>query len=294
MRYRCYAKVNLTLEVLRKRDDGFHDLASIVHTISLADDLSIEPAANLVVCTEGLALSSEDNLVTRAAQLLASATQTSAGAQLTLVKRIPAAAGLGGGSSDAAATLVGLNALWGTRLGYHALPRLALQLGSDVPFFLRGGAALMTGRGDELRVLRPLRSRWLVLITPALHIANKTAALYAALEPSDFSDGEATRRLADRLEQVDSKEFRNGFERPARAIFAGLDEMWRAAERRCDRRFCLSGAGPSLFTLAGSRAEAQHVAANLREAGLEAQAVRTVNHARATSKFSTRAAIEYA
>src|SRR5438067_7385639 len=110
--YRTYAKINLTLEVLGRRDDGYHELASLVHTISLADDLRISAADALVTRVEGLVLDPATNLVWRAAQLLWSVADGRRGADLTLVKRIPAAAGLGGGSSDAATTLVGLNRLW--------------------------------------------------------------------------------------------------------------------------------------------------------------------------------------
>src|SRR5436853_5434335 len=106
--YRCYAKVNLILEVLGRREDGNHDLASLVHTISLADDLRIDSAGELLSRVEGLDIDPDTNLVNRAARLLAGTTGVRSGAELTLVKRIPAAAGLGGGSSDAATTLVGL------------------------------------------------------------------------------------------------------------------------------------------------------------------------------------------
>ena len=133
MLYRCYAKLNFTLEILRRRDDGYHDLASLVHTVSLADDLRIELANELLTRVEGLDIDPETNLVARAAERLVSATGRGSrvGAELSLVKRIPAAAGLGGGSSDAATTLVGLNALWDTRLGLTDLVRgIAARLGS--------------------------------------------------------------------------------------------------------------------------------------------------------------------
>src|SRR5438445_2570645 len=135
MLYRCYAKLNFTLEILRRRDDGYHDLASLVHTISLADDLRIKPADDLLTRVEGLDIDPDTNLVARAAALLASTTGERRGAELSLVKRIPAAAGLGGGSSDAATTLVGLNTLWDARLDLADLAGLAAELGSDVPFF---------------------------------------------------------------------------------------------------------------------------------------------------------------
>ena len=127
MLYRCYAKVNFTLEVLDKRPDGYHELASLVHTINLADDLRVEPADELLTSVEGLDIDPETNLVARAAALLQTRLHEPRGARLSLLKRIPAAAGLGGGSSDAATTLVALNTFWGSRLRLHQLAELAAE-----------------------------------------------------------------------------------------------------------------------------------------------------------------------
>jgi 4-diphosphocytidyl-2-C-methyl-D-erythritol kinase len=286
--YRCYAKVNLTLEVLRRRDDGFHDLASLVHTISLADDLHIEPADELLSQVEGLEVDPETNLVTRAAHLLASAAHVPPQARLRLVKRIPAAAGLGGGSSDAATALIGLNALWHTRLPGAELADLAATLGADVPFFLHGGAALMTGRGDQLQAVPPLMGQWLILVVPPHDLRDKTARLYAALEPGDFSDGAATERATDRLRQrlpLGEEHLVNVFGRAARFCFPGLADAWTAAERVCERRFFLSGAGPALFALARDRADAQQQHARLARLGILTFTARTVRGARVTVRF---------
>jgi 4-diphosphocytidyl-2-C-methyl-D-erythritol kinase len=288
LEYRCYAKINLTLEVLGRREDGYHDLASLVHTISLADDLRLESASALHSQVEGLDLSPEANLVTRAARLLASAAHVPPNAELRLVKRIPASAGLGGGSSDAASTLVGLNALWGTRLAPQHLARLAATLGADVPFFIDGGAAVMTGRGEDLQVLPPLDGQWLVLVVPPHALAEKTTRLYSALEPADFSSGGATERAARRLTQrlpLGEEHLCNVFSRAARHVFPGLAEVWTAAERACDRRFFLSGAGPALFALAFDRAEARRQQTRLARLGVSAITARTVRHARAALPF---------
>lgn len=293
MLYRCYAKVNFTLEILGRRTDGYHDLLSLVHTISLADDLRIEPAPSLLGHVEGLELDPEQNLVLRAAQLLTSTAGASRGAELALRKRTPAAAGLGGGSSDAATALVGLNAVWGCRLDTTSLLSLAARLGTDVPFFVRGGAALMAGRGDELRPLPPLDSQWLVLLVPSHALADKTARLYRALEPSDFSTGEATRQVARRLEQrlgLDGSDLPNGFGRAARAVFPGLAELWQTAEQRCERRFMLSGAGPSLFALAADRADAVRQTRRLADLEAATSTARTVRRARRVVRTTFAAA----
>jgi 4-diphosphocytidyl-2-C-methyl-D-erythritol kinase len=293
--YRCYAKVNLTLEVVGRRADGFHDLASLVHTIGLADDLHLTCADHIVTRVEGLA-AIDDNLVTRAAHLLAASTHTSLGAQITLLKRIPTAAGLGGGSSDAATTLVALNRLWQTRLTFDALLRLAAQLGSDVPFFVRGGAALLHGRGDELQPLPPVPAQWLVLALPSQTLPTKTATLYRALEPRDFSSGAATHNAVESLARgarLADVSLRNAFERAARAQFPGLSATWGELERACGQPFHLSGAGPALFSLASTRVHARRLAERVARLGIEARAVRTVRHARASVSLNERASIEY-
>ena len=285
MLYRSYAKVNLTLEVIRKRLDGFHELASLVHTISLADDLRIEPAEELLTRVEGLDIEPDTNLIARAAELITNALSERRGAELSLVKRIPAAAGLGGGSSDAATALVGLNTLWGSQLSLAQLSELAAQLGSDIPFFIRGGAALMHGRGEELYAVAPLIGQWLVVMVPAHDILDKTRRLYAALQPADFSSGEATQKAADRLSAhtpIRDDDLRNAFTRAACEVFPGLADVWTDAERLGRRRFHLSGAGPAIFALARDRADARRNVAALEPLGVAAFAVRTVKHARAS------------
>jgi 4-diphosphocytidyl-2-C-methyl-D-erythritol kinase len=287
--YRCYAKLNLTLEVLGRRVDGYHDLASLVHTISVADDLHLEPAEHLTCLADGLNAEPDTNLVTVAAKALAGATAARAGAAVKLTKRIPVAAGLGGGSSDAAATLVGLNRLWGTRLGYRPLVDLAATIGSDVPFFVRGGAAVMHGRGEVLEAIAPLGEQWFVVAIPEHTVANKTIALYAALRPYDFSDGSATRRVAEKVSNrhpLEDTDLVNHFERAARSTFPGLEQTWADTERVCGRPFHLSGAGPALFALAGDRVDARQKARWLGDIGLQAMAARSVRHARALARFA--------
>jgi 4-diphosphocytidyl-2-C-methyl-D-erythritol kinase len=294
--YRCYAKINLTLEILGRRDDGYHDLASLVHTISLADDLRIEHAADLLTRVEGLDIDPETNLVARAAELLTSTTGERRGAELSLVKRIPAAAGLGGGSSDAATTLVGLNTLWDAPLDLADLAGLAAELGSDVPFFVRGGAAVMRGRGEQLDFVPPLIGQWLVIVVPPHDVLDKTRRLYAALEASDFSSGELTDTVADvlrRRKSLDAARLVNGFERAARSVFPGLSVAWATAERVCGRRFFLSGAGPAVFAFASDRLDARQQLAPLGRLGLPAITARTIKHARASVKCTTETSIGY-
>jgi 4-diphosphocytidyl-2-C-methyl-D-erythritol kinase len=285
--YRSYAKVNLTLEILGRREDGFHELASLVHTIGLADDLRIDASDELLTRVEGLDIDAETNLVARAAELLAARTRERRGAELSLVKRIPAAAGLGGGSSDAATTLIGLNSFWGTELNLAELEQLAAELGSDIPFFIRGGAAVMRGRGEELESLAPLDGQWLILVVPPHDVIDKTRRLYSLLEPSDFTSGQVTARVAEQLrrgEALTDLQLANGFERAARMIFPGLSEVWTEVERLCTRRFHLSGAGPALFAFASDRSDARTQVARVQRL-VPAYAARTVKHARVAARM---------
>jgi 4-diphosphocytidyl-2-C-methyl-D-erythritol kinase len=200
------AKINWTLEVLGRRPDGYHEVRTVFQTIGLCDRVTASPAANLELALTGPAgqggaplarVPPAENLAYRAATLLRDqAGGPTMGARIELEKVIPADAGLGGGSSDAAATLRALNRLWGLGLPAGELSRLAAQLGADVPFFLFGGTALGCGRGDEVTPLPDIPSRRLLLVVPRRRPARKTAAMYAHLRPEHFGRGGTSDRLA--------------------------------------------------------------------------------------------------
>lgn len=279
LRIPAYAKINLTLEVIRRRDDGYHDVATILQTVDLADTLILEPAEQLSVECSDPALCGEDNIVWSAATLLAQRGGVPPGARIRVDKNIPIAAGLGGGSADAAAALLGLNRLWKLNLPATELASLAARLGSDVPFLLNGGAALGTGRGDELVPLTPLPESDVLLVVPAETIPAKTPTLYRSLIREDFSDGSHTRRLAHRVTDgpLTSADCRNAFERAARAIFSGLADVWERVAAVTQHPPRLSGAGPALFCLPASESERIRVAAALRGTGATAYLVRTIS-----------------
>ena len=279
----AYAKINRSLEVIRRRDDGYHDIATILQTISLADAVTLAPADGLMVQCDAPGLSGGNNLAWRAAIALADYAGVTPGARISIVKRIPIAAGLGGGSADAAAVLNGLNCLWQLHLPLSELAAIAASIGMDVPFLITGGAALATGSGDKLRPLPPLPTRQLTLVAPPSTIPNKTPALYGALIPADFSDGRHTRALADTI--VDAAladaDFagggRNAFTRAAREIFPGLASVMDTAASAAQIPPRLSGAGPAFFMLPSSQARHNAVADALRNSGAKAYLVHTVN-----------------
>lgn len=279
IRLRAPAKVNLTLEVLRRRPDGYHEVATILQAVGLWDELVLEEAEALSFRCTVPELEGPDNLVVRAASLLASEANSKRGAAISLTKRIPVAGGLGGGSADAAAALVGLNALWELGLSHERLSVLAAQLGSDVPFFLSGGTAIATGRGELVASLPAVRPAWLVVVAPDVTLPRKTASLYGALTAADYADGNATQHAVARLREgapLRDDLLVNTFERVAYWVFPSLASFADAMRKAGTERVHLAGSGPSLFSLAADEAAGQAMAERLSAGGVRAWCVPTV------------------
>lgn len=186
---RAYAKINLALDVLGRREDGYHEIRSVVQTIDLYDRIRLtlkQSQAIELVCKGDGVPSGNTNLAYQAAQLLQERTHTLKGVRIELEKNIPIAAGLGGGSADAAAVIKGLNVLWELGLEEWEMLRLCEELGSDVPYCLLGGTALIQGRGEVLTPLEPIDELWLVLVRPRISVS--TQRVYQAWR--DFAPGE--------------------------------------------------------------------------------------------------------
>ena len=250
LKLKAYAKVNLTLEVLRRRDDGYHDVASIVQTVELFDTLTLETADTIVLECDEPQLQSEANLSRRAAELLRKKAGIGKGVRIRLEKGIPVSAGLGGGSSDAAATLTGLNQLWGLGLSVEELTPLAEGLGSDVPFFLHGGTAMVQGRGEQVRPLPPADLEWIVLLTPGIRVPNKTASVYGMLNDAHLTSGALTRKLEARIRgggDVPPQFLFNTFDAAAFDAFPGLERYWSTFRSLGAAEIHLAGSGPSIF-----------------------------------------------
>ncbi len=195
------AKLNLTLEVLGKRRDGFHEIRSVIQTINLCDSLNFQLGQGTEFKSDLSEWVPEKSLVSKVVSLLREATGCSKGATIEVKKCIPLISGLGGDSSDAAAILQGLNKLWGLGLSQANLLGLAVQLGSDVAFFLYGGTALVEGRGEVVTPLPPLTHMWVILVVPSVpRLSGKTKELYASLSASHYTNGQITGRLVKELE----------------------------------------------------------------------------------------------
>jgi 4-diphosphocytidyl-2-C-methyl-D-erythritol kinase len=273
--------VNLFLDVGGRRDDGFHEIDTLFQAVSLWDLVYVRSAsAGVALAVHGPDLGPpEENLAVRAAHVFLSETGASGGVRLELSKGIPAGAGLGGGSSDAAAVLRGMNALWGGPIEPARLKELGASLGSDVAFFL-GGSVLArgTGRGDVLLPLPALPPADLVVVLPPVHVA--TGDAYAALDrsgPAAPASGRGALSLAAGWADVRAMA-RNDFE----AVVAGRHPEVRrslgALRVAGGRPTLLSGSGSACFGLFDGEASAREVAGRLQaELGWPARAVRTLS-----------------
>lgn len=271
------AKVNLTLEVVGRRDDGYHELRSIFATVDLADRVRVAAARRLDVevrpdpLAPGTPAAAE--LTARAVAALAAATGHPAVAHIRVSKRVPVAAGLGGGSSDAGAALRGLARIWRSDAD---LGPVALTVGSDVPFFASGACfALVEGRGERVRALpAPPLPLWIVLVRVAARVA--TADVFRALRPDEWSDGSASATLAQAFGDGSitaatiRSQIRNDLLDPASRVCRDIGEARLLAGSK-GVTLALSGSGPSLFAVADSRADALRLARILRGQGLDAR-----------------------
>jgi 4-diphosphocytidyl-2-C-methyl-D-erythritol kinase len=277
----AYAKINITFEVLGRRSDGYHDIATILQEIDLKDTLKFESASSLSIDCDDVALRSSDNLALKAAKLLKKESGHKGGAKITLKKGIPIAAGLGGGSSDAGVTLVALNKLWKLKLSTESLVELAAALGSDVSYFVRGGTALAGGRGGRVMPLPPLPQSWVVLLKPSVQVPElKTKAMYGALRPSHYSKGEHTKKVKKAIESgvvKDRLPMYNAFDSVAFEMYEGMEWYWERFVAAGAAEVHLAGAGPTLFTLLYDRGRAEELHRSLLDSGLETYIVKTVS-----------------
>ena len=279
----AYAKVNLTLEVLGVRADGYHSLRSVVLPVSLADDLDVFATSDGVVSSDtGYA----DDLCVRAALELrgalaarGDAASARLGARISVVKRIPAGGGLGGGSADAAATLVALNELWGAGMTRERLSCVAARVGSDVPSLVLGGPVLMEGRGEVVSRLQHLpRPLHLVLASPG--VASSTAQVYAACSPRYDDMPSATAAMAAALASGDigaiAAAEANDLSPVAMKLHPEIAAAADALRAAGARGVMMSGSGSTVFGIVESEREGLRVAGIAESCGLWARCVHSM------------------
>jgi 4-diphosphocytidyl-2-C-methyl-D-erythritol kinase len=246
--------------VLGKKEDGYHELKSVMQTIGLLDILGFEESDKIELECSVPLLQMAENLVLKAANILRQESGCKGGARIRLKKRIPWASGLGGGSSDAAITLLGLNKLWSLGLSYEQLAMIAAEVGSDVPFFVYGGRCLVQGRGDRVTPLPDIKTTYFVLLKPELpEQINKTRRLYSILRSSHYTTGDLTERAISAMDGgkiLHESMIFNVFDSVAFEAFPGLGKYWNDFLHVGVGNVHLAGSGPVLFALAENKMEA--------------------------------------
>jgi 4-diphosphocytidyl-2-C-methyl-D-erythritol kinase len=273
------AKINLTLEVLGKRPDGYHEIRSVIQTIGFCDYLQIVADSEVRVKSTAAGWSPEKSLVTKAVQLIKKTARYSGGVTIEVEKRIPLMSGLGSDSSNAAAVLRGLNQVWELGLSREKLLELAQQLGSDVSFFLYGGTALLEGRGEKVSTLPSMPHQWVDLIIPDVPgLPGKTQRAYSMLKASHYTDGKITEKFVRDLKlakgQADSGLF-NTFENVFFTHDGELATYQNHIRKIGAPNLHLSGTGPALFTLLEDKEEAEDLLTRLKNQRIEAYLTET-------------------
>ncbi len=263
MIFRAFAKINLGLEIVRRRPDGYHDIRTLFQTVTLADELSFEPDAGGAITVDGDDPSvawDGTNLVHRAALALKDKAGVTAGAAIFVKKSIPAGRGLGGGSSDAAVTLMALDTMWGLGMAGDELASIARALGADVPFFLKGGLCLGEGIGDILKPLHDLDPLVCALVFPPFAIP--TAGVYRAYPPSLTSEGKPS-KIERFLESGDFGLLGNDLESVIFRDHPELEAVKRSLQDTGALLTMVSGSGSAVYGLFADGDEARAAAARL-------------------------------
>ena len=253
------AKINLFLRVLRKRADGYHDIVSLMQKITLCDELifSLRPKGIVLNCPGSDLPASEDNLVFRAAQSIFAYTNYPFGVEIKLTKKIPLAAGLGGGSSDAATTLIALNKICSLNLKKNELMKLGAKIGADVPFFVFGNNALASGIGDKLKVVQDLPKINLVLIKPQFELSTKMVYENLNLRLTRGKNNYSIPRFLKRGDII--RELHNDLESVSLEMHPELADLKKMLLRHGALGALMSGSGPTVFGIFRDGKEAKKI-----------------------------------
>ncbi|MFB5663748.1 4-(cytidine 5'-diphospho)-2-C-methyl-D-erythritol kinase [Alteribacillus sp. HJP-4] len=262
------AKINLSLDVLGKRDDGYHEVSMVMTQVDLADRIELTLLEDNVIkidMSEGFLPSDHRNLAHQAASLLQKRFQVDAGVHIFIHKQIPVAAGMAGGSSDAAATLNGLNELWGLHLSTRELAELGSEIGSDVSFCVYGGTALATGRGEIIQPIASPPPCWVILAKPPIGVA--TGEVYKRLKPNDSRTGKSD-QIAEAIERQDYHAICENLYNALEEVTLQMHpEVSRIKERMLASgadASLMSGSGPTVFGLVKKEARVHRVYNALR------------------------------
>ncbi|MEA1971328.1 MAG: 4-(cytidine 5'-diphospho)-2-C-methyl-D-erythritol kinase [Thermodesulfobacteriota bacterium] len=260
------AKVNLFLKVLGKRSDGYHDILSLMQRISLCDEMRFDLKGNRVkvICPGGLIPENKNNIAYRAAEAILSNASCHSGVEITINKKIPVAAGLGGGSSNAATTLVTLNEMTGTKYSTEELMQMGARLGADVPFFVFGKTSLASGIGDRLKLVEGVPKLWFILVNPGFEVS--TGDIYENLKLGLTKEPIKYRipRFVTMFHVA--KGLYNDLEKVSLRFYPVLSDIKELLTANGALGSLMSGSGPTVFGIFRSEADAKRAERNLKEA----------------------------
>ena len=274
------AKINLTLDVLHKRNDGFHEVEMVMTTVDLADRIwlrSTEDGNITIKSSEQFVPTDRKNLAYQAAEILKEHSNIKKGVEITLEKSIPVAAGLAGGSSDAAATLRGLNRLWDLRLSTERLAELGAKIGSDIPFCVYGGTALASGRGEIIRNIAAPPNCWVILAKPTVSVS--TASIYGELDLDRVVHPDTAGMIAA-LEAKDyvsmCNKLNNVLEPVTMALYPEVVVLKEQMKKFGADAVLMSGSGPTVFGLVSNEARVPRIYNGLKGFCKEVYAIRMI------------------
>lgn len=273
------AKINLALDVLRKREDGYHEVEMVMTMIDLADRIEMYelPRDTIVISSQvGYIPLDEKNLAFQAAKLFKERFNVSRGVYIHLNKKIPVAAGLAGGSSDAAATLRGLNRLWGLNIPLTELEELGAELGSDIPFCVRGGTAIVRGRGEQVESIPSPPKCWVIVARPAISVS--TAEIYSRLKVDSIKIHPSVQKMKDAIYHADYQDvcanLGNVLEDVTISLYPEVKRIKDCMRNLGADGVLMSGSGPSVFALVRRESKAARIYNGLRGFCREVYAVR--------------------
>lgn len=252
----AYGKLNLTLEVIGRREDGFHEIRSLIQAISLYDVVTVKEGLELSINCNISDIPDFQNIAYKAAELMRCRYKVQSGAEISIQKGIPVSAGLGGGSSDAAMVLKLLNKMWGLNLPLSDLEELSAELGSDVPFFLSGDTGLLEGRGERVRRVDMRNTYYFVLLVPSVSLKCKTESMYKLLNASNFTNGGLTRKLEARIRSggdIPPQYLFNAFDDVLSIRIPSIKEYLTIFQSAGAKEIHTAGSGPALFTMVSTK-----------------------------------------
>lgn len=291
-----FAKINWTLEILGRRADSYHELRTILQTVDVCDQMQFAATESRIVltCDHPEVPCDETNLIYRAAILLKELTGCDKGVKVHLQKRIPIGAGLGGGSSNAAITLLALIRLWELDIAPRDLFRLGSQLGSDVPFFFFGGTGIGIGRGDEVYSMADIEAQHLLLVNPGVHVP--TREIYGNLS-SELTSLAAVNNMPFSLEAAYARmrgaqwQLKNDLERPALALYPPIGQVKERLKELNAAAVLMSGSGATVFAVFESEAALAQATNELSKTDWWCATTRTLNRSQYQAAITVKSEI---